>query len=110
MEPDPDKQIDLDPSEWSRDKPLHQRVLTPEGRVFLKHFAILFAVGMAISIPMSILVYGGAPYWIDDYITFEWDGLDDRMSPVGAVILTCLIIGVLLGLDGLLRLLRRLRG
>lgn len=106
LTPDDDKQIDLDPSEWSRDKPIHQRVLTPEGRIFLKQFAILFIVGMVLAVPVNILVRGKAPYWIDDYITFQWEG----MTPGQALAFGGAFVIVPLALDRLLALLRYFRG
>lgn len=106
LTPDPDKQIDLDPSEWSRDEPLHQTFFTPDGRVFMKYFALMFVLGLVLSVPASIFVRGKAPYWIDDYITFEWSGLTTEQALIG----TAAVIIVPFVLDIGLKILRSRRG
>lgn len=98
--------IDLDPSEWSRDKPLEQPFFTPQGRVFLRMLAILLPLGVVISIPISLLVYGKAPRWAKSFIPFEWDGL----TPVQSVLLAVTAIVLPLAYEAIRWFLRRLRG
>lgn len=72
----------------------------------MKVFALMFVLGLVISVPLAILVYGKAPYWVDDYITYKWEGL----TPSQSVALAAVMIIVPLSIDALLKLLRRLRG
>lgn len=73
--------IDLESSEWSRGK-LRQTVLTPHGKIFLKHFVILLVAGLLIAIPANLIFRGYAPYWIRDLIPFEWEGLSFWQSAI----------------------------
>lgn len=98
--------IDLDPSEWSRDKPLEQPFFTPQGRVFLRMLAILLPLGVVISIPISLLVKGHAPYWAKSFIPFEWEGAPNVVLIGG----TLIFIVLPLAYEAIRWFLRRLRG
>lgn len=60
--------IDLHPSEWTRGRKLKQPILTPHGRTFLIHFAILLFVGMAMSAVLTRLFDGEFPYWLQPFL------------------------------------------
>lgn len=57
------KQIDLDPSEWSREGK-REPVFGPNG----KHFLIIFLLGFPVSAVVTALITGELPYWLQPFL------------------------------------------
>lgn len=57
------KNVDLDPSEWSR-VGKREPILGPNGR----HFLIIFLLGFPVSALAMLLVTGELPYWLRHFL------------------------------------------
>lgn len=65
--PDPDKQIDLEQTEYRREPRKNEPFFAPGAGTRIKWFAIMFAISTVIGIVSWFIVYGGIRPFVESF-------------------------------------------